>query len=151
MNKVVPVSIVLFLKNIDHEGFFLWMQKRADTGTLNGLWEFPGGKIHSEESALEAALREVWEEVGVKMPINPLNFKTYPYSYEGKNIVLHVFLCQFSTILEDKGVWEKIDFKGKSGYLRGKIPLINHLVIDEVADYLKTEYQNDTWKNLWRP
>lgn len=145
MNKVIPVSITLFLKDIDHEGFFLWMQKRVETGSLNGLWEFPGGKVHSGESSMEAAIREVWEEVGVKIPAAPLNFKTYPYSFEGKNIVLYVFLCHFSQIPEHKGTWEKIDFKDKSGYLRGKIPPINHLVIDEVADYL-----SENWKNLWR-
>src|SRR5574343_192875 len=145
MNKVTPASIALFLKDIDHEGFFLWMQKRVDTGALNGLWEFPGGKVHSGESSMEAAIREVWEEVGVKIPVTPLNFKTYPYSFEGKNIVLYVFLCHFSHIPQEKGTWEKIDFKGKSGYLRGKIPPINHLVIDEVADYLK-----ENWKNLWK-
>lgn len=149
MNKVTPVSITLFFKNIDQNGFWLWMQKRIDGGSLNGLWEFPGGKIHPGESPREAGAREVWEEVGIKIPENPLNFKTYPYSYEGKNIVLHVFLCPFSQIPEDKGIWEKIDFKGKSGYLRGKIPPINHLVIDEVADYLRVEHNTETWKNLW--
>lgn len=146
MNKVVLVSITLFIKDMEETGFSLWMQKRAD----NGLWEFPGGKIEPGESAMEASLREVWEEVGLKIPLNPLNFKSYPYSYEQKNIILHVFLCPFSQIPEDKGIWEKIDFKSKSGYLEGKIPPINHLVIDEVADYLMVEHQNETWKNLWR-
>lgn len=146
MNKVVPVSITLFIKEIVESGFSIWMQKRAD----NGLWEFPGGKIEAGESAKEAALREVLEEVGLKIPLNPLNFKTYPYSYQEKNIILHVFLCHFSQIPENLGIWEKIDFKGKSGYLVGKIPPINHLVIDEVADYLMVEHHHEAWKNLWR-
>ena len=143
MNKVTPVSIVIFLKDINKASFSLWMQKRQD----NGLWEFPGGKIHHGESAIKAAEREVWEEVGLKMPLKPLNFKTYPYSYEGKNIILHVFICLFSYLPEDKGLWEKVDFKEKSGYLIGKIPPINHLIIDEVADYLRNEHQGEIWRH----
>lgn len=149
MNKVTPVSITLFLKDLNEKGFYLWMQKRVDTGSLNGLWEFPGGKIHSGENSQEAAIREVFEEVGPNLSFRVLNFKTYSYAYEGKNIVLHVFLSVFAEIPLDKGVWERIDFKGKSGYLRGKIPPINHQIIDEVAEYLKKEHQNQTWNNLW--
>ncbi len=124
------------------------MQQRIETGPLNGLWEFPGGKIHQGESANLAARREVLEEVGV-LPPKLFDFKTYSYSYEGKNIILHVFLSPFTEISPDKGRWENIDFKDKSGYLKGKIPPINHLVIDEVADYLKVE--SNFWDILWRP
>ena len=38
-------------------------------GDLKGGWEFPGGKIEENETAKEAACREVFEECGVK--INP--------------------------------------------------------------------------------
>jgi mutator protein MutT len=149
MIKVTPVSITLFLKDLNEKGFYLWMQKRVDTGSLNGLWEFPGGKIHHGENSQEAAIREVFEEVGPNLAFKVQNFKTYSYAYEGKNIILHVFLSVFAEIPLDKGVWERIDFKGKSGYLRGKIPPVNHQIIDEVAEYLKIEHQNQTWNNLW--
>jgi len=33
---------------------------------INDLWKLPGGLVETGESIQEAAIREVWEETGIK-------------------------------------------------------------------------------------
>ncbi len=56
---------------------------RKKAGTANaGLWEFPGGKIHADESQEEALIREWQEEFGWE--IEPLQALTQVKSITGK-------------------------------------------------------------------
>ena len=41
------------------------MQRRPEKAMHGGLWEFPGGKIESGETAQVAVLREISEELGI--------------------------------------------------------------------------------------
>lgn len=146
MNSITPVSIVLFVRNISSSSFELWMQKRVCEGPLNGLWEFPGGKIEAGESQEAAAKREVLEEVGVSLTGSKLlKFKDYPYSYEEKNIILFPFISCFDA-LEGKGKWFKVGTL-KSAPLEGQIPPINHQIIDDLWGYFKS--QSECLDKLW--
>ncbi len=42
------------------------LHQRVGTETLSGLWVLPGGRIDPGENPIDAARREVWEEVGVR-------------------------------------------------------------------------------------
>lgn len=61
------------------DGRWLVARRRADTH-LGGLWEFPGGKRHSGEGSLDAALRELREECAVAAdPVRVLTPVTCEY------------------------------------------------------------------------
>ena len=78
MSLAKPLSVVAGL--IVKRGRFL-LARRPPHKARGGLWEFPGGKIEPGESASQALLRELQEELGVKAQIlRPLGeiFHQYP-------------------------------------------------------------------------
>ncbi|MBN2344381.1 MAG: A/G-specific adenine glycosylase, partial [Deltaproteobacteria bacterium] len=56
--------------------------KRKNEGLLGGLWEFPGGSVETGESAADACLREVREEVNLRVRIErPLTTVHHAYTH----------------------------------------------------------------------
>ena len=65
---------------IDHVGNVL-MQRRRKDAMHGGLWEFPGGKLKPSETAEQALLREIEEELGILLDVGdlvPLCFASDP-------------------------------------------------------------------------
>jgi 8-oxo-dGTP diphosphatase len=60
MLDVVAVALV------DANGQIL-LQRRRPERQHGGLWEFPGGKLNPSETAIAGLLREVWEELGLRL------------------------------------------------------------------------------------
>lgn len=152
LKKNLIVSIAMFLKDVNSEGFKIWTQERLEAGSLMGMLEFPGGKIEAGETPVDACRREVLEEVGIKIPEDSklLLFKYQDYSYENKNICLHVFISNFTNLPLDKGQWLSINFSEKSRPLLGRIPPINHVIIDDLAVYIEKEFFAQTLDYLWK-
>ena len=63
---------------------------------LEGLWEFPGGKVEAGESPEQALRRELQEEVGLSVSaFKPL--MTIEHQYPGKQVSLEIFLVDSFT------------------------------------------------------
>lgn len=136
MSEIIPVSIVVFYKNLGPNSMDLWVQERIENGPLNGMWEFPGGKIEQLEKPQEAAKREVYEEVGIEFSedVEFEFFKFYKYSHLEKTIGLNVFTHKAHEMPDSKGKWIQLTFKEKSESLKGSIPPVNHFIIDEILE-----------------
>ena len=63
--RALEVTQVVGAALIDDRGRVLVAQRGS--GTLAGLWEFPGGKVEPGESDLSALARECTEELGVRV------------------------------------------------------------------------------------
>ncbi len=85
------VAVALY----DGEGRWL-MQQRPATKHHGGLWEFPGGKLETEELPWLALVREVEEELGIAVTpadLAPATFAHGARSAGGVEIVILLYTC----------------------------------------------------------
>jgi len=69
--------------------------KRKD-GTFKNLWEFPGGKIETNESKEEALIREIKEELNLIISVDDL-LMTIEHTYPDFHLTMHTFWCKIIT------------------------------------------------------
>jgi len=76
---------------IEKDGLVLATQ-RSEVMSMPLKWEFPGGKLNAGESSRECLVRELLEELGVRVEIRyPLAPVTW--AYESFSVTLHPFVC----------------------------------------------------------
>ena len=61
-------------------------------GEFKGQWEFPGGKIEVGETPQQALIREIQEELTVKIKVGKL-IDTIEYDYPKFHLNMKCFLC----------------------------------------------------------
>lgn len=74
----------------DAEGRVLIAERLGD-GPFHGLWEFPGGKIASDESSLQALSRELAEELGIEVTACA-SFMNLHHEYEDRIVSIEFFI-----------------------------------------------------------
>ncbi len=85
-----PLRIAIAV--VEHADRFLVGQRPASV-PLAGLYEFPGGKMQSDETPAEAARRECLEETGLDVEvIEP--YLDCVHAYEHGALHLHFFRCR---------------------------------------------------------
>lgn len=67
-----------------------------------GTYTIPKGKIEPNESPLEAAIRETYEEVGINIGIDDIKDKKKPYIIEYKNQFGKIYKILYYFIVELK-------------------------------------------------
>jgi A/G-specific adenine glycosylase len=92
--KAKPLPHYDVVAGVIRRGGRILIDQRKAEGLLGGLWEFPGGKREGTESLEEAMVREVREELGIRIRVvSPLT--TVKHTYSHFRITLHAFECRY--------------------------------------------------------
>jgi 8-oxo-dGTP diphosphatase len=123
-----PAELILVSAGVlrDASGRVL-IARRPDGKHAGGFWEFPGGKIQSGESPLQALCRELAEEIGIQVSAASL-LMTFRHSYPERVVELHVFeVSHYSGDaqgLEGQPLrWVAVDELGAAGLLDADQPI----------------------------
>lgn len=89
-----PLVLVVAAALVDVDGRVL-IGKRPRGKQLAGLWEFPGGKVDEGETPEESLIRELQEELSIKVAVNCLApFAFTSHAYESFHLLMPLFLCR---------------------------------------------------------
>ena len=86
--------IVVAAALVDADGRIL-LQQRAPGRQMEGLWEFPGGKIEEGELPEQALIRELREELGIDTDaacLAPAAFASEPLGE--RHLLLLLYICR---------------------------------------------------------
>ena len=89
-----PLLLVSAAALINSDGQVL-LAKRPEGKNMAGMWEFPGGKVHNNETPEAALVRELKEELGVITSTGclwPLTFASY--GYPDFHLLMPVYGCR---------------------------------------------------------
>ena len=131
MNNRIHVAVAVIV-NQANEVCISLRHKNAHQG---GLWEFPGGKLESEENIETALSREIKEELDLEI-IDSRPLITIRYNYPDRQVCLHVRkVLNFSGVA--KGVegqqiqWVPIEKLVEYDFPKANAPIINALQLPE--------------------
>jgi 8-oxo-dGTP diphosphatase len=90
----VKLLLVVAAALVDVDGRVLLAQ-RLKGKQLEGLWEFPGGKVDAGERPEDALIRELAEELGILVKaacLAPLTFASH--SYDDFHLLMPLYVCR---------------------------------------------------------
>ena len=114
----------------DAEGRVL-ITERVGGGPFHGMWEFPGGKIASDESPEQALARELAEELGIE-PRDATHFMHLDHDYPDRSVSIDFFLVS-SWVNVPRGLegqqlrWVPAHSLGEHNLLPADVPVIEAL------------------------
>lgn len=89
-----PLLVVVACALVDPDGRVL-VQERPAGRPLAGLWEFPGGKLKPGERLTTCLVRELEEELGIRVEpacLAPLTFASHVY--EAFELLMPLWVCR---------------------------------------------------------
>lgn len=91
---MTKLLLVVAVALIDADGRIL-LSQRPEGKALAGLWEFPGGKVEEGERPEHALIRELQEELGIKVEeacLAPLSFASH--AYPDFHLLMPLYVCR---------------------------------------------------------
>lgn len=92
MSKKVVLVVACALIDADDR---ILLAQRPEGKSMAGLWEFPGGKVETDEIPEESLIRELKEELGIETKIAclaPLTFASH--EYDDFHLLMPLYVCR---------------------------------------------------------
>jgi 8-oxo-dGTP diphosphatase len=133
VEKAMKIVLVVACALIDADGRVLIAQ-RPPGRPMAGLWEFPGGKIEAGESPEQTLIRELREELGIKVKADclaPLTFASH--AYDDFHLLMPLYVCRRweNAVVAQEGqqlAWVRPNKLRAYSMPAADIPLIPHLI-----------------------
>jgi len=114
--------------------------KRKNIGELANKWEFPGGKIEIGESLENALIREINEELLIRIS-SPVHFHTTYYEYQSFTITLHAFISKlintsYTLVDHADARWLSINEITTLDWADADRPIVEKLILEEINEVL---------------
>ena len=97
-SKAVPHKHIGVALMQNKEGLY-FIQQRPETGLLASLWEFPGGKQEEPESIESTVVRELAEELNLKVIVKD-HALSIDHAYTHLKVTLHVYHTEIESSLD---------------------------------------------------
>jgi 8-oxo-dGTP diphosphatase len=110
--------------------------RRKPEKSLGGYWEFPGGKVEDGESNEESLLRELIEELNLKVKIKQHFFDTV-HQYDNGAIELISFICETENIASESTDHDQLEWVNVSDLLNWKLAPADIPIAKELIEELK--------------
>ena len=110
--------------------------RRKTEKSLGGYWEFPGGKVEDMESYEESLLRELIEELNLKVEIKQHFFDTV-HHYDKNTIELISFICSTSGTVVASTDHDLIEWVKISDLLNWKLAPADIPIAKELIEKIK--------------
>ena len=90
----MKILLVAACALIDADGRVLLAERPAGK-PMAGLWEFPGGKVHADETPEAALIRELGEELGIDVHASCLAPFTFAsHAYPEFHLLMPLYVCR---------------------------------------------------------
>ena len=130
-SRSMATALFAFCKDADGDWCVLASERGREAADFRGMWNCPCGYLDYDETTKECAIRECFEETGVKIPIDSLIFINYeddPVTANRQNVTF-----RFVSIVYDK---KTSDFTFSKKNNEGKeVGNIAWIPIEEIKKY----------------
>lgn len=144
--KRTLIALGICLKCSTSKQVSVLVQERRESGDLDGLWEFPGGKIESFESAEQAMIRELQEEIDLNTQnMRRILFKVHSYDYKDRSLMFYSYLIDAKEIKETKACWINLFDLGT----KYPVPAANLTLVEDLKYTLKNALDHNVLELIW--
>ena len=124
--KSIDVVAAVIKKN----DFFL-IANRSFEANSSGLWEFPGGKVEEKETFVSALIREIEEELSLKIQVGD-KITSIDLKASDKHLSVHYFYAlilsgQITLNVHSEFKWVERDLLSSFKYIDGDRYVLKHL------------------------